>query len=264
MPGVVANCTAPAPDNYKTSVKPTSLVVACADNGIGVEDLSWASWTTTEATGTGSVWENDCAPNCAGGTIHHYPASVMLTDVKTTVSGPVFSQLNVKYQPIGPQGKTSDAFTLEVPLGPPVTCSAQDLRVTAVTDAGGGLGSDGDYVTFANESQHICSMDGYPGFDLLNASGKTILNAGRGCDGYQISCTTTPTYVTLATAGGTAYFEFVWHDNPVNGQTCPQSDSVVLTPPNAYDHLTVPLQIVPCGEPPAVGIGTVQSGTPAT
>ena len=30
--------------------------------------LRWASWTRTQATGSGAVWLDDCTPDCAGGT----------------------------------------------------------------------------------------------------------------------------------------------------------------------------------------------------
>jgi hypothetical protein len=58
---VVLDCS------FKPVVTPPAFVVACADNGMGVEGLHWTSWTPKLASGYGTIWENDCTPNCADG-----------------------------------------------------------------------------------------------------------------------------------------------------------------------------------------------------
>jgi hypothetical protein len=93
-------------------VEPTLITVACGDGGIGVEKLVWTSWTQATATGNGEVWENDCMPDCASGTTHTYPA---LSEVKTTTSGRLFTQLAIVYRGAGPNGHTSDQFSLPLP-----------------------------------------------------------------------------------------------------------------------------------------------------
>jgi hypothetical protein len=57
---------------------PSTFVLACADHGIGVQDLHWASWTPKLASGYGVLWENDCTPDCADGHFHHYPSLEVL------------------------------------------------------------------------------------------------------------------------------------------------------------------------------------------
>jgi hypothetical protein len=91
--------------------------------------------------------------------------------------------------------------------------------------------------------------------ELLGAAGNSILNATRSCPG--TLCPTQPDYLYLTAQGGSAFFDLVW-TTPVSGQACSQSTSALVTPPNAYDHLTLPLDITVCGQPPIVGIGTVQ------
>jgi hypothetical protein len=56
-----------------------------------------------------------------------------------------------------------------------------------------------------------------------------------------------PTTVTLA-PGQTAYFNIGYSDVPVGSETsCPTSGSMLVTPPNAFDHLTVSATLAPCG-----------------
>jgi hypothetical protein len=69
---VVLNC------EFKAQVKPGTYVLACADNGIGLQNLHWTSWTAKLASGYGTEWENDCKPNCAEGHFHYYPVLAVL------------------------------------------------------------------------------------------------------------------------------------------------------------------------------------------
>ena len=116
IPEVLADCTAAPPEGTQPQLEPSSIAFACADNNYGVEDLVWTSWTNTTAIGTGIVWQNNCTINCAEGTLSYYPATVTLTDVKDTVIGPLFSELNAVYQASGgPFGFSSELFTLPLP-----------------------------------------------------------------------------------------------------------------------------------------------------
>jgi len=69
---VVLNC------NGKPEVKPGTIVLACADNGLGLEHLHWTKWTSHGAVGHGTFWEKLCVPNCAEGHIEHMAARVIL------------------------------------------------------------------------------------------------------------------------------------------------------------------------------------------
>jgi hypothetical protein len=77
---VVLDCS------LKPVVTPSTFVVACADNGMGVEGLHWTSWTPKLASGYGTVWANDCTPNCADGHFHYYPSLEVLWG-SATVNG---------------------------------------------------------------------------------------------------------------------------------------------------------------------------------
>jgi hypothetical protein len=72
---VVLNC------NFKPVVEPSSYVLTCADDGTGLTDVHWTSWTSHLASAYGTFYENTCTPNCAEGKINHYRALVTLYDL---------------------------------------------------------------------------------------------------------------------------------------------------------------------------------------
>ena len=108
-----------------------SIVIACADDGIRFESLSWSSWTQTSAVGSGQLWENDCIPYCAAGTFRQYPASVTLSNPVDSVNGSVFSSLVASFTVAGPNGRPkTESFSLPLPPAPSPTCSAADLQAS--------------------------------------------------------------------------------------------------------------------------------------
>jgi hypothetical protein len=69
---VVLDCS------FKPVVAPSTLIITCADAGIGVQHLHWTSWTPKLAGGYGTFWEDDCTPDCADGHFHYYPSLEVL------------------------------------------------------------------------------------------------------------------------------------------------------------------------------------------
>ena len=111
--GVVADCTGPPPVTLE--VRPSSIIVACADANLGAKDLTWSAWTSTAAKASGVVYENDCTPDCAQGVFKDYPASITLSDVRSTPDGPAFTVLRASYRDARPNGSATDTFRLEAP-----------------------------------------------------------------------------------------------------------------------------------------------------
>lgn len=65
---------APAPQttSIKTcdgspAVRPSELVLACADAGAVVSGITWDSWANDTATGSGTLTTKTCEPDCASG-----------------------------------------------------------------------------------------------------------------------------------------------------------------------------------------------------
>ncbi len=79
---VVLNCTG------RAQARPGTISLACADNGTGLTQLRWTSWTPELASAYGTEWQNDCKPNCAAGHIHHYPVVAVLWGSATVKGHP--------------------------------------------------------------------------------------------------------------------------------------------------------------------------------
>lgn len=48
-------------------VMPEAITITCADGGQYIDGISWQTWGSTGAQGTGAYHVNDCDPNCAEG-----------------------------------------------------------------------------------------------------------------------------------------------------------------------------------------------------
>lgn len=70
---------------------PATYLLACADGGVFLDALHWSAWNSPTATASGSLWENDCTPNCADGHYHSYPASVTVS----ALSGNRYTRMHV-------------------------------------------------------------------------------------------------------------------------------------------------------------------------
>jgi hypothetical protein len=120
---VVLNCL------NKAQVRPGTIVVTCADNGIGLQHLRWTSWTPELASAYGTEWENDCKPNCADGHFHYYPVVIELwgsAKVKGHASERRYTEATVSYLKARPAvyvmncGKVVATYPISstVPLAP--------------------------------------------------------------------------------------------------------------------------------------------------
>lgn len=140
------------------------------------------------------------------------------------------------------------------------TCQVSQLNATVTTGpaAGSGAGGfEGGLVTFMNKSDRTCTLAGYPGMEALDASGKAITNASRGC--IYLACGDIESSEVAIPPDGTAFFYFDYRDNPENGQICPTAASALVTPPNDYEHFVLALHIAICGIPPQLAVAPVSS-----
>jgi hypothetical protein len=83
-------------------------------------------------------------------------------------------------------------------------------RRTLDRDLGSLMQQPGAFFSFTNTSNESCTLDGYPGFKLLDRSGKVIDMVVRRASSYQI-LDPGPRPVVLV-PGGRAYFGFGWVD----------------------------------------------------
>jgi hypothetical protein len=108
VPSVLADCTQPG---SAASVRPRTIVLACADGNASLTRLSWSSWTTTGATATGLFIYNNCIPYCALGTFVSVPARVQLGYPIETSAGEEFATISYSYANPAPPGNVL-SFTL--------------------------------------------------------------------------------------------------------------------------------------------------------
>jgi hypothetical protein len=60
-----------------------------------VNNLTWSTWSSAGATGTGTINLNNRVPTCASGTVSGYPATVTLSGASQTSQGYVFTQMTI-------------------------------------------------------------------------------------------------------------------------------------------------------------------------
>jgi hypothetical protein len=82
-------------------VRPTYVVLACADAGSVAQDLYWMAWGGPEARAQGTLVENDCRPTCVNGTKHSYAATFRFHGLHKGR----FTTVDVTFDKQGPNGE---------------------------------------------------------------------------------------------------------------------------------------------------------------
>jgi hypothetical protein len=72
-------------------------VLACADANTYFNSVHWTSWTSRSAEATATLVQNNCAPTCAAGKFVKYPATLTLSQPKSTGLGLLFSVIHYSY-----------------------------------------------------------------------------------------------------------------------------------------------------------------------
>lgn len=146
-----------------------------------------------------------------------------------------------------PTTTTTSAPTTTTTAGT-TRCTASQLQV-AVGGSNGAAGTIYMNTTFTNTSPTTCTMQGYPGMQLLNAQGQNLpTNVVRGGLNFSDApANQPPALVTLAPQQA-AQYDWAYSDVPVgNQQSCPMSSSALVTAPNDTHSATISLQIPSCG-----------------
>jgi|APCry1669192319_1035405.scaffolds.fasta_scaffold09298_1 hypothetical protein len=80
------------------SVKPTEVVIACADANRYVSHITWTNWGSATAHGKGTLAWNTCTPNCAAGKFVTRSISFSATGRKLVKGKETYTTL------VGPKG----------------------------------------------------------------------------------------------------------------------------------------------------------------
>lgn len=138
-------------------------------------------------------------------------------------------------------------------------CRADQLHAS-LGQAGAAAGHVGDTITLHNASATTCTLEGYPGLALLGSGGRPLPTEVHRGAGYIVR-PETPTLVTLA-PGQDASFALGYADaTGYSGQACPTSQSVEVTPPNAFHFLVLAASLAPYGPCGAVTVSPLYPGT---
>ena len=60
--------------------RPEEIMLTCADGGMIVTDITWQTWSSKQALGTGIYSQNMCEPSCAEGTREDVPVTIKLSE----------------------------------------------------------------------------------------------------------------------------------------------------------------------------------------
>ena len=133
-------------------------------------------------------------------------------------------------------------------VGPPVSpavqrCGLADLKITPRRPLGA-AGSIGGIFVLENTSSKTCTLEGYPGMQMLDAKGNPMTT--HVIRGSSVVVPAIP--VTLVTMAPGVRASFLWgYSDVANAMgACPTSTSVEVTPPNAYNHATLTMAMSPC------------------
>lgn len=151
---------------------------------------------------------------------------------------------------------TGKVYTFSPPCSgasqPPGRCRTSALSAQPFALAGGGAaGSQGGAIGLTNNGSVACTLFGYPGMQLLGTDGHplpgeplpTTVIRGQ----YEVVDTVPEQTVTLA-PGAQARFYYMYSDTLGGGSpaVCPTASAIDITPPGAYNQLTVVTDIAPC------------------
>ncbi len=145
-------------------------------------------------------------------------------------------------------GSTTTASTTPTTAAGVATCQPGQLTITAGM-TNGAAGTIEMTVTMVNKGPGTCTMNGYPGLQLLDGSGNDLATnvvRGGGPGFLNPAAGQPPALVTLA-QGQQASFSLSYEDVPVGTETsCPMSAKTLVTPPNDTAHAVIAFQADPC------------------
>jgi len=132
------------------------------------------------------------------------------------------------------------------PVGP---CTGSDLKLS-VEGGDAGMGNRVTILALQNTGVRTCSLGGYPGVSLVDASGGVLAMVRSVQEpGSYFAKGMTPTPVSLAPQAK-AFFDLAWNVVPHEAEgekVCPEAKTLRLTAPGDTVQVSLPLALTPCG-----------------
>ena len=172
------------------------------------------------------------------------PATSPSTSVSTTTTKPATTVATTTTK--SATGLATTTTTKATTLS--TTCQPANLVFNTQT-GNGAAGTISLVVRMQNTSTKACTLNGYPGMQLLSAQGSPIpTNVVRGgVAGTPSGPAAKPAALVTLAPSGYAAFTLSYEDVPTGTETtCPSSAKAQVTPPNDTAYAVVTLQIQPC------------------
>ncbi len=205
-----------------------------------------------------------CSSNGGGGKTATPPATQLPAPPSATAGSPTTdpaATTPATTDPSTTDASTTDASTgtttaapsgtpasTAAPSAVPVTprCHTSQLSATA-GDGQGAAGTIYLTIVLSNTSGETCTLDGYPGMGLLDASRRplptTVVRGGG------MLPPSRPSLVRLPPAAKASY-SLTYSDVPTGGASaatqCPTASSAYVTPPDERDPLLLQTRLAPC------------------
>jgi hypothetical protein len=124
-------------------------------------------------------------------------------------------------------------------------CHTGRLYVT-VSGSNGAAGHIAVTLRFRSIAPTVCSFYGFPGMQLVSATGQNMATHVLWGTGSQLP--SVPKKTILVKPGAAAYATFMYADVPTGSEMCPAVGYYLVTPPNETTSAVVPANgATPCG-----------------
>jgi hypothetical protein len=108
VPTTVAHQLPTVPDCGGGAFKPATLLIVCGTGGTMATGVTWRSWGTATATGSGTVHLQ------VHGRAATAAATLLLSRVVAGSVGPQFTRLTITWTGMSPDGRPQDTYQLQV------------------------------------------------------------------------------------------------------------------------------------------------------
>ncbi len=143
------------------------------------------------------------------------------------------------------------ATTITVSRGPTAAASAaprchSGRLYVSVSGSNGAAGHIAITLRFRSVASAVCSFYGFPGMQLVSATGQNMTTRLLWGTGSQLP--SEPKKTILVKPGASAYATFIYADVPTGSETCPPVGYYLVTPPDETITIVVPANgATPCG-----------------
>lgn len=101
-------------------VRPRSLTIACADDGLSLTGLRWTEWGAERARATGQIVDNPCVPSCVASRQVKYPARVTVGNLVIGAHHAAYAWVRIVatgHHPAHTPGEVSQSLETSGPKG---------------------------------------------------------------------------------------------------------------------------------------------------